>query len=264
MSQALSLHEIIADRMELERISDDADAFKNSTSESIWFNVSPGINKTVIYRLTAPDNASIRTCRINGTISGASGVIAVVQGGNTITLDLIPPAAIHSKCYTPYRERVLSPGESTNITIIISGNMNKALALQEVIPAGWNLTRISDDADSLKSSTNEWIWFNLSPGINKTVTYAITTPSDAANATYYINGTISTSSGMISIVDGNNMITFDISAYYRRLGSNPGRVETRDVLKAMDDLRSKTSPAGFSRPITILEVSALINEWIMS
>ena len=158
----------------------------------------------------------------------------------------------------------LSPGESTNITIRISGIMSNALVLQELIPAGWNLSRISDDADGFKSSTNEWIWFNISPGINKTVIYKITKPSDAANATYYINGTISASSGMISIVGGNNMITLDISAYYRRLGSDPGRVETRDVLKAMDDLRSKTPPAGFSRPITILEVSALINEWVIS
>src|SRR5659263_573795 len=87
ISQAMSLHEIIPAGWDLIRISDDADAFKNSTSESIWSNVSPGINKTVIYRLTAPDNASIGTYHINGTISGANGVIAVVQGDNTIILN---------------------------------------------------------------------------------------------------------------------------------------------------------------------------------
>ena len=110
MSQSLALHEIIPAGWNLARISDDADAFKNSTSESIWFNVSPGINKTVIYRLTAPDNASMGTYHINGTISSARGVIAVVQGGNAITLDSHATAAIHGKRYTPDRERVSQSG----------------------------------------------------------------------------------------------------------------------------------------------------------
>jgi hypothetical protein len=92
----------------------------------------------------------------------------------------------------------------------------------------------------------------------------ITAPKDATIGTYYINGTISNSSGLIANVGGNNAITLDILAYYRGLGNDPDRVETTDLLKAMDDWRSKKVPTGFAHPITILELSALINEWTLS
>jgi Carboxypeptidase regulatory-like domain len=165
------------------------------------------------------------------------------------------------------KKQSLSQGESTNITIRINTNIIQALALKEVIPAGWNFTRISDDADDFRNSTNEWIWSNVTPGITKTVIYAITAPTDATIGTYYINGTIKNSSGIIAVVGGNNIITLelmpelDILAYYRGLGSDPDRVETTDLLKAMDDRRSKTVPAGFANPITNQELSVLINEW---
>ncbi|CAG0979495.1 hypothetical protein METP1_01691 [Methanosarcinales archaeon] len=264
MSQALSFHEIIPAGWNLTRISDDADAFKNSTRESIWFNVSPGINKTVIYRLTAPDNASIGTYHINGAISSASGVIAVVQGDNTITLNLIPPQPSVVNATRQIEKESLRQGESTNITIRISSNMNKALALQELIPRGWNLTRISGDADAFNSRTSEWIWFNVSPGINKTVIYRLTAQDNASIGTYHINGTISSKSGVIAVVQGDNSITFDITAFYRRLGSDTNRIETTDVLTATDDWRNKIAPAGFERAITTQELLALIDEWISS
>jgi|SRR5659263_160269 len=264
ISQAMSLHEIIPAGWDLIRISDDADAFKNSTSESIWSNVSPGINKTVIYRLTAPDNASIGTYHINGTISGANGVIAVVQGDNTIILNLVPPQPSVVNATRQIEKASLRPGESTNITIRISSNMNKALALQELIPGGWNLTRISGDADAFNSRTSEWIWFNVSPGINKTVIYRLTAPDNASTGTYHINGTISSKSGVIAVVQGDNSITFDITAFYRRLGSDTNRVETTDVLTATDDWRNKIAPAGFERAITTQELLALIDEWVSS
>ncbi|MDL5502556.1 MAG: hypothetical protein QSU88_05000, partial [Candidatus Methanoperedens sp.] len=60
-------------------------------------------------------------------------------------------------------------GESANVTVNISSSTGQAISLQEVIPAGWNLTKISDDADAFKNSTNEWIWFNVTPGVNKIV-----------------------------------------------------------------------------------------------
>src|SRR5660398_111296 len=97
-------------------------------------------------------------------------------------------------------------GESTNITVDISSNMSQALSFHEIIPAGWNLTRISDDADIFKSNTSEWIWFNVTPGINKTVIYRLTAPDNASIGTYHINGTISSASGVIAVVQGDNNI----------------------------------------------------------
>ena len=82
--------------------------------------------------------------------------------------------------------------------------------------------------------------------------------------TYYINGTVSNSRGVIAIVGGGTIITLDILTYYRRLGSNPDTVETMDLLKAMDDWRSGTAPVGFARPITKQELLALTKEWATS
>jgi cytochrome c553 len=156
----------------------------------------------------------------------------------------------------------LRQGESTNITVDINSNMNKALALQELIPAGWNITRISDDADAFKSSTSEWIWLNVSTGINKTVIYRLTAPDNVSIGTYHINGTISSGSGVIAVVQGDNTITLDIIAFYRRLGSDTNRVETTDVLRAAEDWRNNIAPAGFERAITTQELLALVDEWM--
>ena len=158
----------------------------------------------------------------------------------------------------------LSLGGSTNITVDISSNIGQALSLHEIIPAGWNLTRIIDDVDAFKSSTDEWIWFNITPGINKTVVYRLTAPGNASIGTYHVNGTISSSSGVIAVVQGDNTITLDIIAFYRRLGSDSDKVETTDVLSAMEDWNKNTVPAGFERAITTQEVLALIDEWLVS
>jgi plastocyanin len=176
---------------------------------------------------------------------------------------VLPPANV-TKAVRIIEKESLRMGESTNITVDISSNMSQALALHEIIPAGWNLTRISDDADAFKNSTSESIWFNVSPGINKTVIYRLTAPDNASIGTYHINGTISSASGVIATVGGNNIIildTLDIIAFYRRLGSETDRVETTDVLTAADDWRTGTAPAGFARPITSSELSDLIKEW---
>lgn len=155
-------------------------------------------------------------------------------------------------------------GKSTNITILINSNANQSLILQELIPAGWNLTRILDDADGFKDSSNEWVWLNVSSGATKTLTYKLTSPEDADIGTYYINGTITTQNGEIKIVEGKNTITLDIFAYYRRLGSDPEKLETSDLLRAMDDWRSGTVPTGFTRQITTRELTDLVNEWALA
>ena len=180
-------------------------------------------------------------------------------------LPVTPPANVTVTVAVRMIEKEsLNPGESTNITVDISSNMSQALSFHEIIPAGWNLTRISDDADTFKSNTSEWIWFNVTPGINKTVIYRLTAPDNASIGTYHINGTISSTSGVIADVQGDNTIKIDILAYYRGIGSDPNIVETTDLLKAMDDWRSGTAPAGFERAITTQELSDLINEWVIT
>jgi len=104
----------------------------------------------------------------------------------------------------------------------------------------------------------------VTPGITRTVIYSITAPAGTSIGTYYINGTISNSSGIIANVGENNIITLDIVEYYRRLGGNPDILETTDLLIAIDDWRSGKAPAGFARPLTNNELKALINEWAMT
>src|SRR4030067_2076982 len=70
-------------------------------------------------------------------------------------------------------------GESTNITIRINSDVTQALVLQESIPPGWNLGRISDDAQGFKNSSNEWVWSNVTPGATITVIYQLTNSTGA-------------------------------------------------------------------------------------
>lgn len=155
-------------------------------------NITPSIALTdadgnASTRFTALTAGSTAVNAANGTISGSANV-------NVTTV--MPP---------------------TNITVAIrtieiGSNISRALSLHEIIPAGWDLIRISDDADGFKSSTSEWIWFNVSPGINRTVIYRLTAPDNASIGTYHFNGTISNSSGVIAVVQGDNTIAFDIIA----------------------------------------------------
>jgi len=49
-------------------------------------------------------------------------------------------------------------GEAIITVVINNDNIIRTLSLQETVPVGWSLTRISDDAFSFKSITNEWFW----------------------------------------------------------------------------------------------------------
>jgi len=100
----------------------------------------------------------------------------------------------------------LAPGESTNITVTITNDVMQALSLDEDIPAGWTLTRVSDDASSYKSSTNEWAWFSFAAG-TKTVVYNLTVSGSATAGDYSITGTIMNASAVIDTVKGEDTIT---------------------------------------------------------
>jgi len=206
VAQPLSLDEDIPEGWSLTRVSDDADAYKPSTNKWVWFSVGAGETKTVIYRLTVPDNASEGDYSIVGRISNASGVIDAVKGDDIITVE-VPPTPKSASAVRDIEKQTLAPGESTNVTVIITNNVSQPLSLDEDIPEGWSLTRVSDDADAYKPSTNEWVWFSVGAGETKTVIYRLTVPDNASEGDYSIVGRISNASGVIDAVKGDDIIT---------------------------------------------------------
>jgi hypothetical protein len=105
----------------------------------------------------------------------------------------------------------LMAGNSTNVTVNITNSVSQAVSLMENVPAGWTLTRIVDDADSFRATTNEWVWFHVGGGVTKTVIYKLTVPSDAASGNYNIGGNITNSSGIITGVTGDNLIVVSVA-----------------------------------------------------
>ena len=172
------------------------------------------------------------------------------------TIVKIPPVTATRKIET----KSILPGESTIITVNISRNAN-ALALHEIPPVGWNVTRGTDNADAFKNSTNEWVWKSMET--NTTVTYTLTAPVNISIGTYQIEGTIIDANGILANVEGDKSVsvTIDILEFYRRLGNDPGLVETTDLLRAFDDFRNNIVPQGFNRPLSAGEVDELVNEW---
>jgi len=153
------------------------------------------------------------------------------------------------------------PGESTNITISITSSVNQALNLHEIIPEEWNVTFTSDDLNGFKNSTNEWILFEILPGVTRNITYTLTSPGNVSIGTYQINGTIS-NDGIVENVSGNESVKIDILEFYRRLGNDPAIIETGDMMEAINDSRNGIIPSGFDRPLNAQEIGELVNEWI--
>lgn len=101
---------------------------------------------------------------------------------------------------------MLTAGSGTNVTVVIQNDITQALALQETIPPGFVITRISDDADDFRASTGEWIWITVTNNATKTVKYKITVPPGTAAGIYGIKGNISTT-GNTKNVAGDYTIT---------------------------------------------------------
>ncbi len=120
---------------------------------------------------------------------------------------IIPTVQAQVTAERSVENNALMAGNSTNITVVIQNDdKQRSLSLQEIIPSGWNLTKISDDATDFKASTNEWIWIKIEDNTAKTVIYQLTVPSTAASGVYNINGNITTDGNSTSIT-GDNSIT---------------------------------------------------------
>jgi plastocyanin len=185
-----------------------------------------------------------------------------VEAQKMVNFTIVKIPQVNVTAIREIKTKSILPGESTNITVgIISGNAN-ALALHEIPPEGWNVTRGTDSADAFKNSTNEWVWKSMET--NTTVTYTLTAPVNISIGTYQIKGTIMDANGTLTNVEGDNSVKIDILEFYRRLGNDPGIVETTDLLRAFDDFRNNIAPQGFNRPLSADEVDKLVNEWINS
>jgi len=203
VTQALSLMETLPTGWTLTPVLDDADAFKNSTNEWIWFDAGAGVTKVVIYQLDVPLTTIPGTYNIIGNITNSSGTIASVFGGNSINIFKNETFLCASR---DIEDQNLVAGGSTNVTVTIMNNVTQALSLMETLPTGWTLTPVQDDADTFKNSTNEWVWFNAGAVATKTVIYQLNVPSTTGHGAYNITGNITNSSGIIAGVSGESII----------------------------------------------------------
>jgi hypothetical protein len=151
----------------------------------------------------------------------ASAVVAVMLLLSLFSAALAAgPTASASRTIDP---KVVQPGGEVGITVEFTSLVDHTVGfiMQEIIPAGWNFTRGTDDADSFKNSTKEWLWSSgVGAGATKTVTYTLTVPIGAEPGEYVINGTVS-ASGVVNPTGGDTTITV-ILLYNLAMAANPG------------------------------------------
>ncbi len=164
----------------------------------------------------------------------------------------------------------LTAGSETGITVTLKNDgVIRAFSLKETMPSTpsvWTITRVSDNANEFKASTNEWAWLAVASNAVKTVKYNVKVPPSTKPGTYYISGYMK-ASGVTINVKGDNTIYVvqgDILAYYRGLNVYPNIVETVDLLRAADDWIGNIVPPGFSVPITTQQLLTLADEWRVS
>ena len=216
----------------------------------------------VLLTVNSPENG---TFMVNVTATSRENPANQMTVSTTTMVGEVPPP-VGVMAIRTIENMSLDPSESTMVMVNFSTNMTQALSLREIIPEGWNLTRVTDDADSFKDggTNNEWLFVNVTPDMTKTVIYKLTVPANVSIGKYFINGTLISSQGVIATVDGNAMISVDIVGHYTRLGNNPNKVETLDALKAIEDWRNGVKPDGFPSAPTHDDVLTLITDWAMS
>lgn len=252
---------------------------------NIWGVVENGLyNTNVTISLTATDNPGGTGIKetifsVNGGITStySAPFVADKIGQNNVTYwssdnaaNVEMPKIINFnimpsiEAVREINSKSILPGESINITVRINSSINQALSLQEIIPDGWNITGTNEAQDGFKNSTNEWIWFEMIPGVEKIVTYTLKSPQNASIGTYQVNGSIQDENGIMANVEGNNNVKIDMLAYYRRLGNDPVKVENSDLMTAIHDFRNAIATPGFERPLNSEEITELVSEWMQS
>jgi len=247
VAQPLSLDEDIPEGWSLTRVSDDADAYKPSTNEWVWFVINEGETKTVIYRLTVPDNATEDSYNITGRISNVSGVIDTVKGEDTITVvqDITPPEINFVEPPTPPNNSEVT-ANYVNITVEVSDESGVSVVLLNW--NGVNETMSNETKQITMYMTADGIW-----SVNKT-------NLTAGNYTYkvYANDTFDNWGVSETRIVA---VKLDILDYYRCLYGNCDEVSTQELLKAAYDWMNEIAPPGFTEPLTTMQLLQLAQEW---
>ncbi|CAG0988543.1 MAG: hypothetical protein OIN86_04085 [Candidatus Methanoperedens sp.] len=149
-------------------------------------------------------------------------------------------------------KNALTAGSETSITIIIKNDNTQlsSIALEESIPPGWNLTRISDDADVFRTATNEWVWYGGN-NTDKNVKYKINIPSGTAPGTYMINGKIKTSNTTINVTGYNTIKVSGSVSGGSSSGSSIDGTPTITPVKSANATASQTETVTAQPTVTI-------------
>jgi len=108
----------------------------------------------------------------------------------------------------------VNAGGTFTVTVHIKSDQHvEALALNENLPDGWQLSRVGNDGatfqniSTFKESTQEWIWVdNISKGEEKTIMYNVVVPSTSKLGVSKISGTVSAYSIPAASVGGSTEI----------------------------------------------------------
>ena len=192
----------------------DLALFNPSTNASISTeNVTVDANSTGSAELTVMSNVTGTftvgvTATSEADTNNSMGITTETTVGNQTPPPPPPPTEEGVVATREIADQAISPGGSTDVTVDISTNITQGLSLQETVPEGWNVTRVTDDADSYKEngSNAEWLWVNVTSDMNKTVVYKLTAPEDAGIGPYTISGTVLNAEGVVATVGGNDTV----------------------------------------------------------
>jgi hypothetical protein len=163
VSKAFALQEVIPAGWGFTRGTDDADQFKNSTKEWVWFTVGAGANKTVTYTLTVPIGATPGDYVVNGTVTG-NGTANPVGGDTTITVSAAEELYVLTMAANPG-----AGGTATDLTNASPYAEDTVVNIQAVASLGYRFLNWSAPAGTFGNATAATTTFTM-PAQNVTVT----------------------------------------------------------------------------------------------
>jgi len=123
--------------------------------------------------------------------------------------------------------QITTDGGTVQVTVQFTSLLKEtaSFSLKETVPAGWTITRVTDDATSF--AVDEWIWIMgdaVEPDETKTVIYDLTVPPGTAPADYPISGIVTTmlTGEVNNPVGGHDEVTVVVEEYSLTIGSTDG------------------------------------------
>jgi uncharacterized repeat protein (TIGR02543 family) len=160
--KAFALKEVIPVGWGFTRGNDDADQFKNSTKEWVWFTVGAGANKTVTYNLTVPVDVDPGDYVINGTVTG-NGTENLVGGDTTITV------SVEALYVLTMAKNPGAGGTATDLTNDSPYAEGTEVSIQAVANPGYRFVNWTAPAGTFGNATAATTTFTM-PAQNVTVT----------------------------------------------------------------------------------------------